>query len=184
VIAERERRRIIRVDIAGGKEEEIFPRGQGQFARAQIAKPRISPDGKWVAFTSDRPRRWTAWAVRLADGTAVELGEGCQPVWSNDPDVVFHVATAGMKERTGIIRTTLPAGRAKTVLDRDAPRGHEYFPAIAGERYIFYGASRPGEHDHDSANYQLYVHDLKEGWTARLSRDGFTNRWPQFVPRR
>ncbi|MBM9530912.1 flippase-like domain-containing protein, partial [Desulfoprunum benzoelyticum] len=184
VIAERERRQIIRVDIAGGKEEEIFPRGQGPFARAQIAKPRISPDGQWVAFTSDRPRRWTAWAVRLQDGRAVELGEGCQPAWSTDPDVVYHVATAGMQERTGIVRTTLPSGRAKTVLDRDAPRGHEYFPAIAGGRYIFYGASRPGEHDHDSANYQLYVHDLKEGWTARLTRDGFTNRWPQFVPER
>ncbi len=184
VIAERERRQIIRVDIAGGEEVEIFPRGQGQFARAQIAKPRISPDRQWVAFTSDKPRRWTAWAVRLADGRAVELGEGCQPVWSTDPDVVYYVATAGMQERTGIVRTTLPSGRAKTVLDRDAPRGHEYFPAIEGERYVFYGASRPGEHDHDSANYQLYVHDLKEGWTARLSRDGFTNRWPRWIPER
>lgn len=184
VIAERGRSRIIRVDIASGREEEIFPRGKGQFARAQIAKPRISPDGRWVAFTSDRPRRWTAWAVRLEDGHAVSLGDGCQPVWSNDPDVVYHVATSGMKERTGVLRTTLPAGRGKTVLDRDAPRGHEYFPSIEGGRYIFYGASRPGEHDHDSANYQLFVHDLKDGWTARISRDGFTNRWPQFVPGR
>ena len=182
VIAERERRRIIRVDIASGREEEIFPRGQGPFVRAQMAKPRISPDGRWVAFTSDRPRRWTAWAVRLQDGRAVELGEGCQPVWSTDPDVVYHVATSGMKERTGIVRTDLATGRSETVLDRDVPRGHEYFPAIVDERYLFYGASRPGEHDHDSANYQLYVHDLREGWTARLSRDGFTNRWPQFVP--
>lgn len=184
VIAERERGRIIRVDVASGREEEIFPRGQGPFARAQIAKPRISPDGKWVAFTSDKPRRWSAWAVRLADGHAVRLGDGCQPVWSDDPDVVFHVATSGMMERTGILRTTLPAGRAKTVLDRDAPRGHEYFPAIEGGRYIFYGASRPGEHDHDSANYQLFVHDLKNGWTARISRDASTNRWPQWVPGR
>ncbi|KAB2888758.1 MAG: hypothetical protein F9K32_15265 [Desulfobulbaceae bacterium] len=184
VIAERERGRIIRVDLAGGREEEIFPRGQGPFARAQIAKPRISPDGSWVAFTSDRPRRWSAWAVRLADGRAVRLGDGCQPVWSNDPDVVFHVATSGMKERTGMLRSTLPDGKGKTVLDRDAPRGHEYFPAIEEGRYIFYGASRPGEHDHDSANYQLFVHDLKEGWTARITRDGFTNRWPQFVPDR
>ena len=184
VIAERERGRIIRVEIAGGREEEIFPRGQGPFARAQIAKPRISPDGRWVAFTSDRPRRWSAWAVRLADGLAVRLGDGCQPVWSNDPDVVFHVATTGMKERTGVLRSTLPDGKGKTVLDRDAPRGHEYFPAIEGGRYIFYGASRPGEHDHDSANYQLFVHDLKEGWTARITRDGFTNRWPRFVPGR
>ena len=184
VIAERERGRIIRVEIAGGREEEVFPRGQGPFARAQIAKPRISPDGRWVAFTSDRPRRWSAWAVRLADGLAVRLGDGCQPVWSNDPDVVFHVATTGMKERTGVLRSTLPDGKGKTVLDRDAPRGHEYFPAIEGGRYIFYGASRPGEHDHDSANYQLFVHDLKEGWTARITRDGFTNRWPRFVPGR
>lgn len=184
VIAERERSRVIRIAVAGGREEEIFPRGQGPFVRAQIAKPRISPDGRWVAFTSDTPRRWTAWAVRLADGHAVQLGDGCQPVWSNDPDVVFHVATTGMKERTGFLRTTLPAGRAKTVLDRDVPRGHEYFPAIEGGRYIFYGASRPGEHDHDSANYQLFVHDLADGWTARLTRDAFTNRWPQFVPGR
>lgn len=184
VIAERERSRIIRVDIASGREEEIFPRGQGQFARAQIAKPRISPDGQWVAFTSDKPRRWSAWAVRLADGHAVRLGDGCQPVWSTDSEVIFHIATSGMKERTGVLRSTLPDGRGKTVLDRDAPRGHEYFPAIEGDRYIFYGASRPGEHDHDSANYQLFVHDLKDGWTARISRDGFTNRWPQFVPGR
>ncbi|KGO35132.1 hypothetical protein JT06_04270 [Desulfobulbus sp. Tol-SR] len=184
VIAERERSRIIRVEIASGREEEIFPRGEGPFARAQVVKPRISPDGQWVAFTSDQPRRWTAWAVRLADGRAVELGEGCQPVWSTNPERIYHVATTGMQERTGFLRTDLAEGRGETVLDRDAPRGHEYFPAIVDERYVFYAASRPGEHDHASANYQLYVHDLKEGWTARLSRDGFTNRWPQFVPER
>lgn len=184
VIAERERRRIIRVDLRSGREEEVFPRGEGPFARTQIAKPRISPDQKWVAFTSDRPKRWTAWAVRLEDGKALRLGAGCQPVWSADPVRVFYVATSGMKERTGFKRTLLPGGEAKTVLDNDAPRGHEYFPAIHQNRYLFYGASRPEEHDHDSANYQLYVHDLKAGWTARLTRDAFTNRWPRFIPAR
>ena len=70
------------------------------------------------------------------------------------------------------------------MLDNDAPRGHEYFPSILEDRYIFYAASRPEEHDHASANYQLYVHDLKAGWTARLTRDGFTNRWPKWIPAR
>ncbi len=186
VIAERERSRIIRVDLADGKTEEIFPRGEGPFARAQIAKPRISPDRRWVAFTSDRPRRWTAWTVRLEDGKAVQLGEGegCQPVWSADPGRVYHVATTGMKERTGFLRSDLPEGKGRTVLDNDAPRGHEYFPSILEDRYIFYAASRPEEHDHASANYQLYVHDLKAGWTARLTRDSFTNRWPRWIPAR
>ncbi len=184
VIAEQDRSRIIRVDIAGGKTEEIFPRGEGPFAKVQVVKPRISPDQQWVAFTSDAPRRWTAWAVRLEDGRAVELGEGCQPVWSADPQQVYHVATTGMKERTGFLRTDLAEGKGRTVLDNEAPRGHEYFPAIFQDRYIFYAASRIKEHDHDSANYQLYVHDLKAGWTARLTCDRFTNRWPRWIPAR
>lgn len=184
VIAERDRSRIIRADIAGGKVEEIFPRGQGAFVKAQVVKPRISPDQQWVAFTSDAPRRWTAWAVRLEDGKAVELGEGCQPIWSADPSRIYHVATTGMKERTGFLRTDLAEGKGVTVLDNEAPRGHEYFPAILRDRLIFYAASRPEEHDHDSANYQLYVHDLKAGWTARLTCDNFTNRWPRWIPAR
>ncbi len=184
VIGERQRRGIIRVDIQSGQEQEIFPAGQGPFMRAQIAKPRISPDQQWVAFTSDAPRRWTAWAVRLKDGKAVQLGEGCQPVWSVDPARVYHVATRGMKERTGFLLSDLPQGQGRTVLDNDAPRGHEYFPAIFQDRLIFYAASRIKEHDHDSANYQLYIHDLKAGWTARLTCDGFTNRWPRWIPAR
>ena len=186
VIAEQGRSRIIRVDLQSGKADEIFPLGAGPLAKAQVVKPRISPDQKWVAFTSDAPRRWTAWTVRLADGKAVRLGagEGCQPVWSADPGRVYHVATTGMKERTGFLRTALPEGNGRIVLDNDAPRGHEYFPAILEDRYIFYAASRPKEHDHASANYQLYVHDLESGWTARLTRDRFTNRWPKWIPGR
>lgn len=183
VIAEQDRRRIMRVDIGNGQVEEIYPRGQGPFTKAQVAKPRISPDGQWVAFLSDEPRRWTGWAVRLSDGHRVNLGNGCQPVWSADPSRVYYVATSDMKERTGFQRLLLPGGDdKKTVLDNDAPRGHEYFPSIYRDRLIFYAASRPKEHDHDSANYQLYVHDLKGGWTARLTRDSFTNRWPVWVP--
>lgn len=182
VIAEQDRSRIIRVDLQTGKAEEIFPREQKPFFQTQISKPRISPDQKWVGFISDVPNRWNAWAVRLEDGKAVHLGEGCQPVWSTKPQQVYHVATTGMKERTGFRRTALPGGEGKTVLDNDAPRGHEYFPSILQDRYIFYAASRPSEHNPDSANYQLYVHDLKKGWTARLTIDSFTNRWPRWIP--
>lgn len=184
VIAEQDRSRIVRIDLHSGSTEEIFPRGQGPFVGTQISKPRISPDRKWVSFISDRPNRWNAWAVRLEDGKAVHLGEGCQPVWSADPRQVYNVATTGMKERTGFRRTILPGGEGETVLDNDAPRGHEYFPSILNDRYIFYAASRPGEHDPDSANYQLYVHDLAKGWTARLTCDGFTNRWPKWIAAR
>ncbi|MDP3480981.1 MAG: lysylphosphatidylglycerol synthase domain-containing protein [Desulfoprunum sp.] len=184
VIAERDRSHVIRVNLKSGKEEEIFPLAQGPFAQTQISKPRISPDQKWVSFISDVPKRWNAWAVRLEDGKAVLLGEGCQPVWSADPRQIYHVATTGMKERTGFRRAILPEGKGKTVLDNDAPRGHEYFPSIFQDHYIFYAASRPGEHNPDTANYQLYVHDLKAGWTARLTCDAFTNRWPVWIPAR
>jgi Tol biopolymer transport system component len=39
----------------------------------QDGLPTISPDGKWVAFVSDRDNHWGIWAVSIAGGPPVEL---------------------------------------------------------------------------------------------------------------
>jgi Tol biopolymer transport system component len=170
------------LDLASGSTREVFPPGRFGFEGYEIVKPRVSAAGRHVVFTSDRGGRWNAWGVDLERGEAFHVGKGCEPTFLPNGAVAW-VKGQGALERSGIYLRD--GGRERPLQDVGAPRGHEYFPTITPDgRFLLYAASRPGEHSHESANYELFVKDLATGKIARLTFDGFTNRWPKWLPPR
>ena len=57
------------------------------------AGPQVSPDGRWVAYTSDRPGEHRVFVQPFPQGgapIAVSSGPGTEPVWSRNGDELFY----------------------------------------------------------------------------------------------
>ena len=184
VYFERERKRVMLVELDGGKETEIFPKDHPQWNKFAIVKPQLSPNGQFVAFISQHPRRWSSWYVELASGTSTRVGPGCEPTWFPQSNRIAWVSGRGTLERSGITSFDLASREYGKVQDDGPPRGHEYFPTITDDsRFLLYAAARPKEHKPVTANYQIFVKDLQAGNVVRITFDPHTNRWPRLLPK-
>lgn len=89
--------KIYRV-AAGGGEENVIPIRlpvQPLF----LTTPRISPDGRWLAFATHQPSK--IWIVPAEGGVAAAVAPGRQPAWQPDS--------------RGLVFSDLAAGRAATL---------------------------------------------------------------------
>jgi Tol biopolymer transport system component len=64
------------------------------------ARPAWAPNGKWIAFDSDRAGNRDVWVIAVSGGTAVRLTSGADsesdPSWSSDgTKIVYTVTTSG-----------------------------------------------------------------------------------------
>ncbi len=179
---ERGRKKIMRIEIDGGAVQEVFPRTSGEFAGFEIVKPRVSPGGRHAAFISDRKGAWNTWYADLSTLNSVHLGQGCEPAWFSDGKRLAWVRGVDTSAGSGIYMFDRERRDVSVLEDDGPPRGHEYFPTISGgDRFLLYSAAGAKEHSHTSANYQLYMKLLRDGTKARLTHDGFTNRWPKIL---
>ncbi len=182
VYFERDRERVMKIELATGKESEIFPLASTEWHKREIVKPRVSPDGRFVAFISRVPKRWSAWYANLETREAVHVGKGCEPTWSSNGQKIAWISGAQALERSSVAEFDVATGAVAKLHDADAPRGHEYFPTFAAKgSYLLFSAARPGEHDPLSANYQLFAKNLKTGEVTRITFDPHTNRWPKLL---
>ncbi len=81
--------RDILVRAAPGEALRPFAADSG----VQERSPRISPDGRWIVFASDRSSRDEVYADAFPDGrarVAISLGGGREAVWSRDGSTVFY----------------------------------------------------------------------------------------------
>ncbi len=91
--------------------------------------PAASPDGRTIAFCSDRDGRPRIWLKQLADGSEVALTAGPDdfPRFSPDGSAILFVRTEG--SRTSLYRVPLLGGDARKLVDQAAsgdwsPDGH------------------------------------------------------------
>lgn len=185
VFFERDQRQVIELDLETRKERKIFPlRGDGKkkWGKYLVIKPRVSPDMKYVAFTTDKPTRWHAWYANLETGKARKIYAGCEPGWFNQSEEIFWVKKSGARERSGIYFFLPKLEKWSELYDGEAPRGHEYFPSLTSDdQYLLYASCREDEHSHETANYQLFIYDRTSGKPTRLTFDGYNNRWPKYL---
>lgn len=186
VCFERGRGKAMVVEIATGAVREIFPAGHADFSDDLLVKPRISPDGRRVAFISKRgflARGYSSWTVEFPAGALEYVGNGCEPGWFPDGRLAW-VREGEARERTGIFVYDPARGTREALQDDDAPFGHEYFPTVTRDgQWLLWGACPPGQHEHVSSNYQLFARRLPDGKPVRLTFDEFDNRWPKRLPK-
>ena len=190
VFFERGRKSVFAFDLSTSAEHQIFPvrSGTGEdddFAKGlyQIAKPRVSADGRYVFFTSDKNGRWNAFYADLQTGVARHIHKGCEPAPYSRAGKVAWVAKRNYFSRSGIKQLDL---NSQSIVDLPADpsaQGHEYFPSVANnDQLLLYSASSNRNPAHDSSNYQVFLRDLSSGATLRVTHDNFTNRWPKLLP--
>lgn len=176
---ERNRDSLMAVSLEGGDAQQLLPRPGWELEDHVVAKPTVSPDGRFAALITDMPSRWHTWIVDLRDGTMQMVGEGCEPRWHANGQSVVWVG-ARLKDRCGISQYNVESKRSTVLQDADRPWGHEYFPWISRDgKYLLWGACQWWQHSHDDSNYQIFWRDLSTGAVHRVTHDEFTNRWPK-----
>ncbi|MCK5548645.1 MAG: PD40 domain-containing protein, partial [Thermoplasmata archaeon] len=176
VYFERERTKVMAVDLDTGEITELLPAQASEIGGFQVVKPRVSASGDLIAFTSDRNGRWNVWIADIEKGALIHVGKGCEPTWF--PDGKSIVWIFDRNRNTSIPHFDLATRVTKTLQDIGPPRGHEYFPVISSDgKYLLFSACRDGEHSHEKANYQIYIRPLDEDDPIRITFDEFTNRW-------
>ena len=172
-------RKVMSVNLETSKEEEIFPKNIAPFSGRVVNLPRMSPDGRYLAFSSDYPNRWKTWVYDFKTSTPTKIGHGCEPNWSSDSKSLVWVSTGSAKSKSGIFKFDLETKQRSELQDSGEPFGHEYFPHLEQEGELLFWAACPvDQHSHFSANYQLFSRDLATGTRVKLTNDTFTNRWP------
>lgn len=182
VYFEQDRSRLMSVPAEGGDAVLVYPREGQALPGSELVKPVVSPDGSFAAFIVNAPRTWHVWVAHLHGTETRLIGQGCEPEWHPDGTSLYWIAAPGFKERTAIARFDFADGSRHIVQDEGAPWGHEYFPALSPDaQFLAYGACPPGQHAHETSNYQLFMTELESGKIHRLTHDEYTNRWPRFL---
>jgi eukaryotic-like serine/threonine-protein kinase len=86
-------RQIMQFQDGGALNTGLAVRDLGSLEPSVLAisgsRPRVSPDGRWVAYTGDRD---VAFKVPIEGGTAIELGQCSNPAWL-DMDTLICLTT-------------------------------------------------------------------------------------------
>jgi serine/threonine-protein kinase len=138
-------------------------------SRATEVAPRISPDGKWVAYTSDESGRNQVYVTPLpGPGGRVQVSAngGAQPVWSADNRRLFYSANGGLMAATLSFTPTVRVESREKLFDvvKTGPPTHAaYDVARDGKHFVLLQST--------GAEAQLIVvHDWKDELRASSAK--------------
>ena len=115
------------------------------------------------------------------------FGSGCEPNTAPSGAFVYHVCGGGACDTThpdpyrmNIADLATRKTYAPEIAHADADWGHEYFPRISNDNvWMAYGATT-GCHDHDTCDYEIYLHRLGAGNSnrTRITTNTANDQWP------
>jgi Tol biopolymer transport system component len=105
------------IDTTTGERRELLASGE-----RSVTNPRVSPDGRWIAFDATRPAGSPNVYVAALDGSApiaesaweVVDSSASHPFWSADGSLLYYLPTTPSAELRGVVRARrldLAAGR-------------------------------------------------------------------------
>ena len=165
---------VWRHDLASGKESLVHKARVPMRGNDGKMVGDIQPDLKAAVFRADKNEYFV-----FGKGEAVKRIDGCEPGFSPDGRYLYWVQ--GPKD----FRLWNIANNKERQFFGQPPVkrwNYTYFPTVAADsRWLAYGAS-PGEHDHSTSDYEIYLQELKDwepvGKPVRLSWHDRTDRWP------
>ncbi len=149
--------------------------GAPRYVVAQLARVRrhlpvgFSPDGRWVAFTSDVTGESQLWKVPVGGGWPVQLTFGPGPVraavWAWDGDSLAFDGDSAGTERYHIAMVPAGGGPARSLTT--SPAAREQVVGFSEDRRFLAYISDAGHPGH----FELYLRDLVTG-RARAMTSG------------
>ena len=159
--------------IAGGKATRLTS------GMAFDAQPRFSPDGRKIAFISDRSGGENVWLMNAdgSDTTALTTGNNnmyVSPAWSPDSKYVVVSKSGGLGGTAKLWMYHVDGGKGVALTTTPAlpPTLKQLGATVTKDgRYIWY-AARQGDWQYNAIGpqYQLYVWDRETGRTSQMSR--------------
>jgi hypothetical protein len=181
--------RVIRVDLATGRETEILDAATTEGIMGGLETPELSPDGRRLALTA---RSRTYGGVAVVDletkGVTRVWDRGvCQLTWTPGGGLLWMEGKGHGGTRMLGLAPGAPPASARVVMDLPGRYSHEYFPRASSDgRWLVWGAAAEG-HEHDRADYEIFVWELGApvDQAIRFTHHPGNDQWPDlYVPRR
>jgi Tol biopolymer transport system component len=157
----------------------------------------ISRNGRWLVTWTDRYRNGYTGTNGTFDsyhcavildiqnkGDIFFFGGGCEPTTPPSGNTFYHVCgncpTKPDVYRMAVADRMSRSSYASEIAYADADWGHEYFPRISTDgTWLTYGAST-GCHDHNTCQYEIFVHRLGAGNSnrERVTNNSNNDQWP------
>ena len=133
----------------------------------QDLHPRLSPDGKRLAYTSTRSGFWEIWVSDLDGGNAVQLtdlkaptGTGV-PYWSPDGEVIAFASDAPGQFDVFVVPAS--GGRVRNLTSNPA---FDHVPAFSSDgRWLYFSSSRGG-------SFQIWRIPAAGGDPVQITNEG------------
>jgi len=180
--------KVVKVNVNNLESNVIYEAGIGNSMPigAAIQNPEYSPVRDQLVFTGRQSQIGTStghW------GTAITIGEshkgvfnGCELAWNYSADKLFQVTTGGRQNGLQIVRVDPDTLESSLLIDLEGEFNHEYWPKDSNNgEYMVFGASRsPKEHEHDVADYEIFLWQVgsDSSKATRLTFHTGNDNWP------
>jgi dipeptidyl aminopeptidase/acylaminoacyl peptidase len=112
---------------------------------ANEALPRISPDGKLLAYQSDTSGRWEVHVLRFPRGEGgiqISVGGGQHPMWNPRGGEIFYVSGNDLMAADMVATPALRAGTPRRAFSGDALGTRLSVPTMLERRYAVFPDGR------------------------------------------
>lgn len=153
---------------------------------AYDSSPLWSPDGKWIAFASNRNGNWDIFAIPAQGGAPIQLTFHAQSEipssWSRDGRFLYYSASYD-SENSAIIELEVATGKFRRVAeDYNAINSPQIAPDGKTLTYGRYGFPWWRPRYTGSAAMQIWAINLQNSERRRITDDRFQHLWTQWLP--